>query len=80
MPELPILGAIRVYSTEKFGSNTGVQNGDTIPHGLSGTPDIVILTVEDNITTWIKAITATTFTVGLPAGSYNPYWYATYKP
>ncbi|UCG69726.1 MAG: hypothetical protein JSV09_01500 [Thermoplasmata archaeon] len=53
MPELPILGAIRVYSTEKLGYDAGVQNDDTILHGLSGTPDILILTVEDNIIAWV---------------------------
>jgi hypothetical protein len=68
------------FVTENYGYNTSVSNSDTIPHGLDITPTVIIITPTGNVTVWVTAITATTFTVGLPTGSYNLYWYAIYKP
>jgi hypothetical protein len=68
------------FITENFGYSASIQNDDTISHGLDIAPTIVIIISTSNVTVWVKAITSTTFTVGLPTGSYDVFWYAIYKP
>ena len=75
------------YVTENGGASTSTDDGDTINHGCSGTPDYVLCTTNSSsCVVSVTAINATTFTVALknyidfPVNGVTVYWRAFYIP
>jgi len=68
------------FTTENWGTATQAT-GNTVTHGLSGTPDSVLVTMAVSEDCWVTAVGATTFTVNFDGGgSQTFYWHVKYIP
>jgi len=68
------------YLTQNSG-NVSLLTGNTVSHGLAGTPTYIDLTITVSEDVWYSAIGDTTFTINFDGGGTQTIsWYAEYKP